>query len=56
MISTLIARLDRGWELCKATTDPVERDRLESHWIRLLHEYERAVDALRGISGGKEAA
>jgi len=56
MIAELIARLDRGWDLCSAAIDPVERDRLESHWIRLLHDYERAVDAARGMTTPWEAA
>ena len=37
-------RLDHGWELCDAATDPAEYQRLEDHWIRLLHAYERACD------------
>lgn len=40
----LIDRLNRGWMLCNREPDPAHRSRLESHWILLLKEYERACN------------
>ena len=42
-IFCLERRLSLGETLCDAATG-TERDRLEDHWLRLLHEYERACD------------
>ena len=46
MIAALYARLERGWQLIDATTDPRERRRLEDHWLALLRQYERACNQL----------
>ncbi|MGI8405786.1 MAG: hypothetical protein ACR2OE_13665 [Thermomicrobiales bacterium] len=56
MIADLIARLDHGWELCEVATNPKERDRLEDCWIRLLHDYEREVNAEFDAAIMKEVA
>lgn len=41
---TLADRLERGWDLC-AQAAPDVRDRLDEHWIALLGEYERMMNA-----------
>ena len=41
----LVERLEAGWALCEAETDPRRRARLDEYWIGLLREYEAAVDA-----------
>ncbi len=46
-IAELEQRLETGWQMCKAETDHNRRVRLEDYWLRLLAEYEQAVDAAR---------
>lgn len=36
-------RLDRGWMMCEAETDPERQRRLDDHWIALLHQYEKTA-------------
>ncbi len=55
MIMLLILRLERGWTICAAATDPNERDRLETFWIALLRTYEQACDARIGDVGSPAA-
>ena len=38
-------RLRTGERMIEATTDPEERERLETFWTQLLRQYEAAVDA-----------
>jgi hypothetical protein len=40
-------RLRTGERMIEAEPDPKKRERLESHWVALLKEYERMVDAER---------
>jgi hypothetical protein len=40
-------RLRTGERMIEAEADPKKRERLESHWVALLKEYERMVDAER---------
>jgi hypothetical protein len=40
----LVGRLNTGWIVCEREADPVNRARLEDHWLELLHEYERLCD------------
>lgn len=40
----LVSRLDRGWDLIEQEPDRDRRDEMETFWIQLLHEYERACD------------
>jgi hypothetical protein len=40
-------RLRTGERMIEAATDPEKRERLEAHWVALLKEYERMVDAER---------
>ncbi len=50
MIADLVARLDRGWDLCERESDQQRLNELETFWISLLHEYERACDAERCVA------
>jgi hypothetical protein len=43
-VAVLVERLNTGWAMCQAETDPAQRRRLEDHWIALLHDYETACD------------
>ena len=45
-ICALEVRLDIGWVRCEEERDPVERNRLEDHWIGLLGQYEERCDRL----------
>ncbi|MGB3330977.1 MAG: hypothetical protein WBA46_18580 [Thermomicrobiales bacterium] len=38
-----VDRLERGWTLCDVAND-IRRDRLDGHWIALLHGYESLMD------------
>ncbi len=40
-------RLRTGERIIEAAADPEECERLEIHWVALLKEYERMVDAER---------
>lgn len=40
---SLVDRLERGEALCDAATG-AERDRLEAHWMKLLHAYEAVMN------------
>ena len=40
----LAGRLAVGWTMIDRETDPGGKERLEDHWIRLLHEYEERID------------
>jgi hypothetical protein len=40
-------RLRTGERMIEAEAGPKKRERLESHWVALLKEYERMVDAER---------
>ncbi len=46
-IDQLERRLRQGEAIIEAESDPNERHRLETHWLDLLHQYERAVDRER---------
>jgi len=46
----LADRLGTGWIMCDRETDPVRKDQLEDHWLRLLHEYEDACDRAAAVS------
>lgn len=49
-------RLHAGWRKCEAEIRPRERERLEAFWLKLLAEYERAMDGpLLGHELGKAA-
>lgn len=48
----LIGRLDAGWRLIDEETDPAERARLTSHWLKLLKRYERQCDCEDPIGTG----
>lgn len=39
-----VGRLDTGWSMIDRELDPERKERLEDHWIALLHEYETACD------------
>ncbi len=52
----LAGRLNAGWLMIDAETDPAKRGRLEDHWIALLHEYEAACDAADHRAGEGIAA
>lgn len=54
MIADLVERLELGWNLCDLEADPAIRDRSETLWISLLHQYERACD--RAIESTEETA
>lgn len=41
---TLIDRLNTGWKMIDAETDPERKDRLEDHWQKLLKQYEAKCD------------
>ncbi len=41
----MMARLERGWELCERERDSAKRDPLETFWISLMQAYEQACDA-----------
>jgi len=41
----MMARLERGWDLCEREQDPATRDRLETWWMSLLHADDQACDA-----------
>ena len=51
----LIARLDRGWDLCECESDLERRWALETFWISVLHEYEQACDAERCVTEERAA-
>jgi hypothetical protein len=40
----LTGRLNTGWVMCEREQDAELKDRLEDHWIRVLHQYEAACD------------
>ena len=40
-------RLRTGEQMIESETDPEKRERLTEFWIRLLHDYEAAVDQER---------
>lgn len=40
----LAGRLTTGWLVIDAERDPARKQRLEDHWIHLLHDYETACD------------
>jgi hypothetical protein len=54
-IADLERRLTTGETMIAATTDPTERERLEMHWLRLLHQYEAAWDAWRAATERRAA-
>ncbi len=41
----LVSRLDRGWDLIGQEPDRDRRDEMETFWIQLLLEYERACES-----------
>jgi hypothetical protein len=43
-VHLLAGRLNAGWVMIDAETDPAKRTRLEDHWIALLRQYESACD------------
>ncbi|MGC4191943.1 MAG: hypothetical protein QM589_12400 [Thermomicrobiales bacterium] len=40
----LADRLETGWNRCDEAPPGPERDRLEGHWVGLLHDLERIYD------------
>ncbi len=55
MIDQLERRLRQGEAMIEAESDPNEQHRLEDYWLRLLADYERAVDTERRQSEGRAA-
>jgi tagatose-1,6-bisphosphate aldolase len=43
-MTVLVGRLNAGWSMCQTEKDPAKRERLEDHWIALLHDYEAVCD------------
>ncbi len=43
-VHVLAGRLSAGWIVCEREVDPVNRARLEDHWIVLLRQYESACE------------
>jgi hypothetical protein len=41
----LVSRLDRGWDLIGQEPNRLRRDEMETFWIQLLHQYERACES-----------
>lgn len=40
----LAGRLNAGWVMIEAETDPTKKARLENHWTELLRQYQEACD------------
>ena len=40
----LADRLDTGWLMCEREAAPERKERLERHWVDLLHEYQESIE------------
>ncbi len=40
----IAGRLNTGWLMIDRETDPARKERLEEHWLCLLHAYESACE------------